>query len=95
MAEIMAKCLRQRNNWESQYKKLDKEVAMCKKNADAQAKAADDYEKPDKGDDDERRENIVKARKAAILTSRVIVTIGKITNNVAATIIGYASAAGI
>lgn len=95
MAEIMAGVLRRRNNWEDQYKKMDKEVAMCKKNAEAQARAADDYEKPDKGDDDERREQIARTRKSAILSSRIIVTIGKVTNNLAATIIGYASAAGM
>lgn len=95
MAETMASVLRKRNNWEDQYKKMDKEVAMCKKNAEAQARAADDYEKPDKGDDDERREQIAKTRKSAILSSRIIVTIGKVTNNLAATIIGYASAAGM
>lgn len=95
MAEIMAKCLRNRNNWETQYKRLDKEVAMCKKNAEAQKRAGDDYVAPDKGDDDDRRELIAKTRKSAILASRVIVTIGKITNNVAATIIGYANVAGM
>ena len=95
MAETMAGVLKRRNNWEDQYKKMDKEVAMCKKNAEAQARAADDYEKPDKGDDDERREKIAATRKSAILSSRIIVTIGKVTNNLAATVIGYASAAGM
>ncbi|WP_458463100.1 hypothetical protein [Paenibacillus sp.] len=94
MAEKMAKVLENRNNWESQYKKLDKEVAACKKAAVSQDKAADNYEKPDL-DDDERRAEIAMMRKKAILTSAIIVTIGKITNNIAATVIGYASAAGM
>lgn len=95
MAEDMAKVLRNRNNWESQYKKMDKMQAECKKGVEAQNRAADDYEKPDKGDDDERREKIARLRKEAVLTSKVIVTIAKVTNNMAATIIGYAGAAGM
>jgi hypothetical protein len=92
LAENMAKCLRDRNNWESQYKKLDKIKRDCDKQAAAAARAADTYEKTD---DDDRREQIKVARKEAILSSRIVVLIGKCTNNVAATIIGYANVAGM
>jgi hypothetical protein len=88
--------LEKRNEWEKQIKKMDK----IKAETEAAAKKIEianlpDDEKPEKKDDDERRAEIKAKRQKAIATSRMIVTMGKISNNAAALVIQYASAAGL